>query len=794
MSARARALLALRETAFFALFAALSVAFTWPVARRMDSAVADQADPLLNAWILDWVSYALTHAPLDLFSAPMYHPALFSLAFSENLIGIALFVIPFHLAGLDAVSLYNVAQILGFAHAGYGAFVLARMVSRSTLAGILAGVFFAFTQFKLDHLSHLQVLWSGWLPPLLAAFIAYWEKPTRRRAGAFFGVFVMNGLTNIHWLLFGSFATAVTMALFAVLYPRRGRDFWRPLLVALLLGSLVLIPVLVPYAVVSRKYDMHRTLSEVEDASPVWTDWLLSNPRNVLYGRIQDPTAPRGERLLFPGLLALFLMASVLLMTPGAGLGPRASGLGGTDDVAVPSSERYLRAIDISIIILAVFVWAAMVSEQLEVTRNGVTLLTVTRSSIPMTLAVVLIFVRFSIRLPAMFGGSNGKSLRGILDRSRFSPALWAGLFWIGVGMLGAFGTNAFLHPFLFRLVAPFRAVRAPGRWAILTLTGLVVFIAIGVVLLLAARKGWRRHAVAVALCVAAALDVWPNIRWDYAVTAVPPVYRWLATAPEAGPILQIPMVTNSIHYQLLLHQTHHRVPMLNGTSGFEPEFHQILRAKIGDEQLDEEFWRIIEETGCRTIIVSADILRESRKPVLDWLQREVAAGRLAFLRRFDRSFAGDYVFAIPANFPGWQRFRDSRADAIGHWPAENLRRLFAGEFVYSDSTIAKLEVPAPHHEYNRELHISGWALSPHGIRRATILLAGGKMRFDTQEFGRPDVQALLPWYPKTKDPGFVVEMKKRPAGIPPQTTVEVEIEDGAGRITRLPAVHFTWH
>jgi hypothetical protein len=315
-----------------------------------------------------------------------------------------------------------------------------------------------------------------------------------------------------------------------------------------------------------------------------------------------------------------------------------------------------------------------------------------------------------------------------------------------------------------------------------------------GVVLLLSSRKSWRRHAVAVALCIVAAADVWPSIRWDFALNTVPPVYRWLRNAPEAGPILQIPMVTDGIHYQFLLHQTYHRVPMLNGTSGFEPSFHLQLRAKLEWEQLDDEFFKIISGTGCRTIIVSADLLRMSRKPVLDWLQRELKSGRLVFLRRFDRSFAGDYVFAIPANFPNWQRYRDTRVDAIGNSPAENLRRLFAGEYVYSDSTIAKLEVPAPWQEYHRDLHFSGWALSPHGIKRATLFLEGGKMRLDAEEFGRPDVQKLIPWYPKTKDPGFVVEMKKRPAGIPRNTTVEVEIEDGAGRITRLPAVHFTWH
>ncbi|HEX6179078.1 MAG TPA: hypothetical protein VF057_12015, partial [Thermoanaerobaculia bacterium] len=76
---------AVREVAVFILFLALAIALTWPLAIRIDTTVPDLGDPLLNAWILDWVSYALVHQPLDLFDAPIFHPAELPLAYSENL-------------------------------------------------------------------------------------------------------------------------------------------------------------------------------------------------------------------------------------------------------------------------------------------------------------------------------------------------------------------------------------------------------------------------------------------------------------------------------------------------------------------------------------------------------------------------------------------------------------------------------------------------------------------------------------------------------------------------------------
>src|SRR5258707_15820859 len=119
-----------REVAVFAFFLAAAIALTWPLVTHMSVAVSDAGDPLLVTWILDWDCWALTHAPLHIYQAPMFAPAHLPLAFSENFIGEALTVLPFHMAGLPPTTVYNIAMILGFALSGYGAFLLARLVTR----------------------------------------------------------------------------------------------------------------------------------------------------------------------------------------------------------------------------------------------------------------------------------------------------------------------------------------------------------------------------------------------------------------------------------------------------------------------------------------------------------------------------------------------------------------------------------------------------------------------------------------------------------------------------------------
>src|SRR5687768_6065952 len=96
-----------REAGIFTLFLLLAVALTWPLAPRIDTAVSDPYDPLLNAWILDWTAHALLTQPLRLFDAPAFHPSIMPLAYSEHMTGVALLVLPFHLAGVPAIALHN---------------------------------------------------------------------------------------------------------------------------------------------------------------------------------------------------------------------------------------------------------------------------------------------------------------------------------------------------------------------------------------------------------------------------------------------------------------------------------------------------------------------------------------------------------------------------------------------------------------------------------------------------------------------------------------------------------------
>lgn len=561
---------AAREIAIFAFYAGLSIALTWPLASELPTAVADRGDPLLNAWIIDWVCHALTHDPLHLFDAPIFHPARFPLALSEHMTGIALPLIPFHLAGLGAVTVYNIGILLSFALSGYGAFVLARLVTRDVVASLIAGVFYAFVSFKFDHLSHLQIIAGGWIPLTLAALLLFWRTGSAKHAALFAAAFAMNGLSNVYWLLFTSIAVAITIAFLEV----AGHPFNRKRLALALAGAaIVLLPFLVPYQVVAKSYRMQRTSIESRAASATWSDWFTASPASLIYGR---QGAGQMERHLFPGVLPLILAlaGAAAVMRGGVPIGQEWAGRG---RLLIPAA-----------IVLAM---------------AGCVLVPWHKSDVPFTLAVVC-------------------GLAALPWKKMENPEPWVAAIWVAIGFIGSFGENSFLHPFLFRVLEPFRATRAPARWAIIAYCGLAVLAAIG-----ASRLGRLRFA----LLLVAIVEVIPRFTWNHVPPEFPPVYHWLARARPSCAI-ELPIAWNETEAYYVLASTVHRVPIMNGVSGFDPPLHQtLLHHSYDDAMLD-----LIARNGATVVIVHP----AAAKNVRSWVDR----GALTELVRFPD---GDTVYAI---------------------------------------------------------------------------------------------------------------------------------------------------
>lgn len=290
-----------------AFFLAVAIAFTWPLAVELDRAVSDPGDPFLNAWILDWVQYALIHG-FNLWNAPVFHPAVMTLALSENMILQAILLLPFRMGGAGPLEVHNLAMLLGLTLTGYGGFVLARAAGATILGSLAGGLFFCFVPYRFDHLAHVQHMWAGFLALLLAAALAYIQRPRPAIAFAMGLAFVANGLTNLHNFVFGSVATAMVLML-GVLFAGRTRRWqtWVPAIAALVVASAALLPMVDAYSTASELHGLRRGWAEVKFFSATWEDWLVPPLNTKWYAAMATRPLRFPERALFPGLLGLVL-------------------------------------------------------------------------------------------------------------------------------------------------------------------------------------------------------------------------------------------------------------------------------------------------------------------------------------------------------------------------------------------------------------------------------------------------------------------------------------------------------
>jgi hypothetical protein len=741
----------------FALYLALAVLVTWPMARRIETTVTDEADTLHLSWILDWNIHALTHAPHRIFHAPVFHPAKYPLAFSENLIGVAAAVLPFRLLGFGPVAVYNFALLLGLSLSAWAGYLLGWVLTRKTAAALMAGLLYGFVPYQFNHVQHLQVIWAPCVALLLAAILIYRRTPSTRTAALVAAALAANALMNLYYFLFGAAMLVLSLALIAIA-ERRDARFWLRLLAAVAVAGVALVPVLAPYWIVSKAYAMERTVGEALSASASPYDWLIAGGRSLLYGANTDPALRRAERELFPGLVIVALAAVALLRVAGS-RGCEVSGSHPPRDPETPR-PRYLVFIDAAILLLAIATYFAFITDRVKIEWHGRILLAYRGTTAVTLLLVIAILARFTVT----------GALRRALARSRFPLELWIAGLWIVIGFIGSLGMHTPFHTFLLENVPGFKATRVPARWAMVSYAGLAAWAACGMTIV--AAKRWR----ALLFAALALIDIWPRIRWMQTIVEPAEADLWIARQ-RAGPVYLLPFDRGDGGYLMLYRSTAHHQPVFNGLSSFEPPLHK----ELAEHAYDARTLDILEANGCRFVAVRPEWCGWEAVPIFAWLRGNIANGRLAFVRKFEFGASGDWIFAVARN------------ERRPHRATEELAQLLDGKPVRGGTTFGRMSSPKPYEEYRGPLEISGLAMSPFGIRSVTALLDCGRRRIPLPLFPRDDYSRAFPWYPQTPHPAFALQIPARPKGLSRLTDVQIEIVDGRGKVTMLRSAPITW-
>lgn len=304
----------LRHLPALAIFIVLSLILTWPLARDMRHVLYSWGDPVFQAWTLAWNWHALTTDPLGIFNANVFYPWRNTLAYSDHLFGQTLLVLPVLALTGEGMLADNISVLLAYILSGFAMYLLVVDMTGNRVAGILAGVAYAFAPSRMAHLEHLHLLSMQW-PPLILLCLRRITISTgvarRWWAGGLAAVFFMQGLSGVYFLYFSVVMLVIAggvYLLFALL--DRERQLAQSIMLAggaCALAGALLIPTLWPYQQVHDDLGVEREIAEANFWSASGSDYLAVWPDNRLYNQPLGDQFRHIEQALFPGLAIVIL-------------------------------------------------------------------------------------------------------------------------------------------------------------------------------------------------------------------------------------------------------------------------------------------------------------------------------------------------------------------------------------------------------------------------------------------------------------------------------------------------------
>jgi hypothetical protein len=291
------------------LFALLTIALAYPlslhpIALRFPTG----PDGDLGWYLLGWDSHAFLHRPWAIFDANIYYPQRHTLAYGENIIGIAFLVAPIVWLTGHLLLAANVASMLSATMCGLAVYLLARRLGLSVGAAMIAGIIFQCAPPQFFRIGQMPLASIQWIPLALVALHGYVERGQKRDLRLACACVTMQALSSGHGAVFMGVVLLTFIVYRLVLGEpirllRRVQDLG-------VTGVLLLAPaflVFLPYRAVQHDVGMKRGLGTWD---PNYRAFLASPSHlhrfllSLVTGTDFNATA---NAFLFPGYLALAL-------------------------------------------------------------------------------------------------------------------------------------------------------------------------------------------------------------------------------------------------------------------------------------------------------------------------------------------------------------------------------------------------------------------------------------------------------------------------------------------------------
>ncbi len=538
-----------------AVYLGLTLVYLRPIWRLAGSHLTpDPGDPVFVLDLLKWGVHQARLGFPNFWNAPFFYPTRGVTALSDNLLGPALAAASLRAIDPNPLLAYNLIFAASFVLSGWSVFYVLRRSGSAPLAALLGGAIFAFSPFRWDQLSHLQLLLAGLVPLVLWSWDRLLAAPSFRRAAGFVALYALHLSGGLYLAYMIHVPLAVLLANRLAAPGGRallGRRAMRVLLPTLALCAALSAALFWPYARVARELGLERSGGDVRRFGASLASFATPARLN-LYAGLFPEELRRFENSLFAGFLPTVLAAVALAAALGRHRAPARRPL-------APRQRWVLGGL------LATAALGYALGERTTWRQHG------------------------SYGLPfLLFAGG----LLGWLYLRR----RWAGgwpwrcaemdVWWRGL-LFSALACVLLAHPLVYaelmRVVPGMKGMRVPARFYAFVSFALACAAARGFAELRArlaapaARRAFGALVAAVLLVELAPRPLpWIPIEPE---SRFPPVYRWLAGRGDLAAYVELPFgAAPYTEAAVIYHDTLVWRPLVNGYSGYLPPPYVALR------------------------------------------------------------------------------------------------------------------------------------------------------------------------------------------------------------------------
>jgi hypothetical protein len=539
-----------------AAYAALAVAFTWPLAAQLSSVVPyDLTDPLSFIWILWWNAHAtpLTGTWLN---APIFYPSTGTIVYQDALLGVWPLTTPLQWLGVTPVAVHNLLVIASFALSACAAYVLCRRLFHDRGAAFVGGLIYGFAVYRVAQIVHLNILLTHWVPLILVGLHEY--LTTRRRAWLMLaaGAWIAQGMTSGYFLIY----SAMLVGLWGIYFLRFDGRRWLEIIGAFGASLLATWPWWALYRSVHAAYGFERSIGEADWHGADVMSITDAPPFLTLWG--SRLAGGGSENQFFPG----FALATVCVLV-----------IGSSNYWHAPRwSRTSTMLMSVATVFCALAAVAAWAPTTFAIAGVRVSLTTAYK---PLAWAWLSMIVGVGCTPPV---------LRVLRDRG--VPgfyALAAAVLWIfSLGPTARFMGRRIWYkaPYSWLYVVPGAgSVRVPARLWMIVVLALSVLAAYGLTKLRRRSRSTGLLAIVV-LGAAVLIEAWPG---RLPLNPLPERFLEIerSGADDLLPLLELPLEPHRENQAAMYRSIFHGRPLINGASGYYPASFGYLTVamRVGD-------------------------------------------------------------------------------------------------------------------------------------------------------------------------------------------------------------------